>query len=516
MKHFSVLFLLLISAMILGSCNSKTKQKQEAIQKPNIVFIYVDDLGYADVSAYGAKGVSTPNVDNFVANGLKFTDAHCSAATCTPSRFSLLTGTYAFRNKAAILPGDAPLLIRPGTPTIASMLKSEGYATAVVGKWHLGLGDGNVDWNGSVSPGPNAIGFDYSFLIPATGDRVPCVYVEQDRVVGLDLDDPIQVSYTTPFKGEPTGITHPELVRMGADTQHSQAVVNGISRIGYMTGGEAALWTDEEFPFVMNEKSNDFIAQNNDKPFFLYYSFHDIHVPRLPHPKFIGQSEMGPRGDAIVQMDWCVGQIKSMLEKHGVLENTLIVFTSDNGPVLDDGYTDDAVEKLGDHNPSGPFRGGKYSAFESGTRVPTVAYWQGTIKPGVSDALMTQTDLYASVAALVGHHLSPNEAPDSMNMLHAWLGHSEQGREQMLEESFTLGLRSRNWKYIQPLSPTQEIPGWMVNKNIETGLMKQPQLYNLKSDLGEQINLADQYPEKVEAFSNALKAIVNRSSERSE
>ena len=163
MKHFSVRFLLLISALILGSCSSKTKQKQEAIQKPNIVFIYVDDLGYADVSAYGAKGVSTPNVDNFVANGLKFTDAHCSAATCTPSRFSLLTGTYAFRNKAAILPGDAPLLIRPGTPTIASMLKSEGYATAVVGKWHLGLGDGNVDWNGSVSPGPNAIGFDYSF-----------------------------------------------------------------------------------------------------------------------------------------------------------------------------------------------------------------------------------------------------------------------------------------------------------------------------------------------------------------
>ena len=202
-------------------------------------------------------------------NGLKFTDAHCSAATCTPSRFSLLTGTYAFRNKAAILPGDAPLLIRPGTPTIASMLKSEGYSTAVVGKWHLGLGNGNVDWNGSVSPGPNDIGFDYSFLIPATGDRVPCVYVEQDRVVGLDLDDPIQVSYTTPFEGEPIGITNPELVRMGADTQHSQAIVNGISRIGYMTGGEAALWTDEEFPFAMNEKSNDFIAQNKDNFLFV-------------------------------------------------------------------------------------------------------------------------------------------------------------------------------------------------------------------------------------------------------
>ena len=516
MKRFCTWFLLLLSLIFFWSCNTKTNQMEEAAQKPNIVFIYVDDLGYADVGAYGAKGVKTPHVDDLVANGLKFTDAHCSAATCTPSRFSLLTGTYAFRNKAAILPGDAPLLIRPGTPTIASMLKSEGYATAVVGKWHLGLGDGHVDWNGSVSPGPNEIGFDYSFLIPATGDRVPCVYVEQDRVVGLDLDDPIQVSYNSPFEGEPTGITNPELVRMGADTQHSQAIVNGISRIGYMTGGEAALWTDEEFPFAMNEKSNHFIAQNKNKPFFLYYSFHDIHVPRLPHPKFIGQSEMGPRGDAIVQMDWCVGQIKSMLEKHGVLDNTLIVFTSDNGPVLDDGYTDDAVEKLGDHNPSGPFRGGKYSAFESGTRVPTIAYWPGIIKTGVSDALMTQTDLYASVAALVGHQLAPNEAPDSMNMIHAWLGHSKQGREQMLEESFTLGLRSGNWKYIQPLSAKQDIPGWMINKAIETGLMKQPQLYNLESDLGEQINLADQYPEKVKAFSNTLKTIVNRSSVRSE
>lgn len=516
MNYFVTRFLVLISLFFLGSCNSNTNQNQELKQKPNIVFIYVDDLGYADVGAYGAKGVITPNVDDLVTNGLKFTDAHCSAATCTPSRFSLLTGTYAFRNKAAILPGDAPLLIRPKTPTIASMLKNEGYATAVVGKWHLGLGDGNVDWNGSVSPGPNDIGFDYSFLIPATGDRVPCVYVEQDRVVGLDPDDPIKVSYTTPFEGEPTGIKNPELVRMGADTQHSQAVVNGISRIGYMSGGEAALWTDEEFPFAMNEKSDTFIAQNKDKPFFLYYSFHDIHVPRLPHRKFIGESEMGPRGDAIVQMDWCVGQLKSMLEKHGVLDNTLIIFTSDNGPVLDDGYTDDAVEKLGDHNPSGPFRGGKYSAFESGTRVPTVAYWPGTIKPGISDALITQTDLYASVAALVGHQLKPNEAPDSMNMLNAWLGYSQQGREQMLEESFTLSLRSGNWKYIQPLSPTQDIPSWMVNKNIETGLMKQPQLYNLESDLGEQINLADQYPEKVESFSNTLKTIVNRSSVRSE
>jgi arylsulfatase A-like enzyme len=177
----------------LSACNQHGSDKQ--LQKPNIIIIYCDDLGYGDIGINGARGVSTPYIDRLAKNGINFTDAHCTAATSTPSRYSLLTGRYAFRNNAAILPGDAPLLIDPQKGTIASMLKQAGYRTAVVGKWHLGLGLGSVNWNEEIKPGPREIGFDYSFLLPATGDRVPCVFLENQKVVGLDPDDPITVSY---------------------------------------------------------------------------------------------------------------------------------------------------------------------------------------------------------------------------------------------------------------------------------------------------------------------------------
>ncbi|MCG8696560.1 MAG: sulfatase-like hydrolase/transferase, partial [Bacteroidales bacterium] len=396
--------LLLLAVLALFSC--KPAEEEKTVKKPNIIVIYADDLGYADLSCYGAVGVQTPHIDKIAQNGIKFTDSHCSAATCTPSRFSLLTGSYAFRNKAAILPGDAPLLIRPGTPTLPGMLQQKGYKTGVVGKWHLGLGNGSVNWNDSVKPGPIEIGFDYSFLIPATGDRVPCVYVENHHVLGLDPEDPITVSYKEKVGDLPTGLSHPDLLKQKADTQHSRTIINGISRIGYMNGGEKAWWVDEEFPDVLTAKAKNFIANNKENPFFLYFAYHDIHVPRVPNERFVGKTDMGPRGDAIVQMDWCTGEIINYLEELGIAENTLIIFSSDNGPVLDDGYYDDAVEKIGDHNPSGPFRGGKYSAFEAGTRVPTIAYWPSVIEPGESAALWSQVDLYASVAKLVGHNLN--------------------------------------------------------------------------------------------------------------
>jgi len=515
MKKSLILTLFSISILLI-SCNTTKKEiNLTNNSKPNIIIIYVDDLGYADIGSYGAIGVQTPNVDLLSQNGLKFTDAHSSAATCTPSRYSLLTGQYAFRNNAAILPGDAPLLIRPGTPTLPGMLQNAGYKTAVIGKWHLGLGNGELNWNTTIKPGPNEIGFDYSFLIPATGDRVPCVYVENGNVVGLDLNDPITISYTSRIANEPTGILNPELVTMKGDPQHSQAIVNGVSRIGYMTGGEKALWVDEDFPMIMTAKAKTFIEENKENPFFLFFSFHDIHVPRVPNKQFVGKSSMGPRGDAIAQMDWCTGEIMKTLKENGLSENTLIIFTSDNGPVLDDGYSDLAVEKLGNHNPSGPFRGGKYSAFESGTRVPTITYWPGTIKPGVSNAMMNQVDLYASLATLVNQDIKETDAPDSKNLLDAYLGNSKMGREIMLEEAFTLSVREGNWKYIRPLSPEKEIPAWMANKNIESGLMKIPQLYDLSNDIGEQTNLAKSHPELVKKLEAKLTEIINRNSIRS-
>jgi len=474
------------------------------VQKPNIVFIYVDDLGYGDVSCYGATGVKTPNVDYLAGKGLKFTDAHCTAATCTPSRFSLLTGTYAFRINAAVLPGDAAMLIQPGTATLPGMLQQAGYATAVVGKWHLGLGGGAIDWNGTISPGPNEIGFNYSFIIPATTDRVPTVFVENGRVPHLESSDPIRVSYAGMMGDEPTGLSNPELLKQKADTQHSNTIVNGISRIGYMTGGKKARWIDEDMSLVLNEKAKAFISAHKEQPFFLYYPFPNIHVPRTPNKKFVG-GKMGARGDVIAEMDWMTGEIIKHLDSLGLSKNTLIIFSSDNGPVLDDGYNDFAEALVGGHKPGGIYRGGKYSAFEAGTRVPFIAYWPGVIKPGVSDALFSQVDIFASFAKLVNRGLPAGAAPDSKDMLATLLGLSKKGREYMPEESYTLSLRKGNWKYIAPQErPT---PAWLKNKKTENGLLPVPQLYNLKNDPGERKNIATQNPAIVKQLAAELARI---------
>jgi arylsulfatase A len=495
----------MLALSALTSCIQQKKQTVETPQKPNIVIIYVDDLGYADVGCYGAKGVQTPNIDELAAKGVRFTDAHCSAATCTPSRYSILTGSYAFRNNAAILPGDAPLLIRPEMGTLPGMLQKAGYKTGVVGKWHLGLGNGFVDWNTEIKPGPLEVGFDYSFLIPATGDRVPTVFVENHRVVGLDPSDPIKISYKERIGNDPIGLEHPEMLKMLADEQHSQTIVNGVSRIGYMSGGHSARWKDEEFPDILTKKAKTFMEKNKDNPFFLYFAFHDIHVPRVPNPRFSGKSTMGPRGDAIAQMDWCTGQLIKKLEELGVADNTLIIFSSDNGPVLNDGYEDHAVELVGDHKPGGPFRGGKYSAFEAGTRVPIIIYWPGKVTPGVSGALLTQVDLYASLAHLVGQPLGPEDAPDSFDMLPAFLGKSQEGREVMLEEAFTYALRKNNWKYIETVE--KDPPAWFANKDIESGLEKYDQLFNLKNDTGEQNNVAAENTDVLKDMKSILSQI---------
>lgn len=487
--------LILLSILLcFSSCKNQEKQNttvtssSEEQNKPNIIIFYVDDLGYGDLGCYGAIGVETPNIDKLAENGIKFTDAHSPAATCTPSRYSLLTGEYAFRKNAAILPGDAPILIKPGIPTLPAMLKKAGYKTGVVGKWHLGIGNGNIDWNSEVKPGPLEIGFDYSFLLPATGDRVPTVYLENHNVVNLKANDSLTVNYKNPIGNDPTGISNPELLRQKADEQHSQAIVNGISRIGYQDGGKEALWVDEDFPKIFSDKAKNFINTNKDTPFFLYFAFHDIHVPRVPNEKFIGKSSMGLRGDAIAQMDWVTGNILDELKRLKLDKNTLVIFTSDNGPVLDDGYEDEAEEKLGDHKPSGPFRGGKYSAFEAGTRVPMITHWPNNIKQGESDALISHIDFYASLASLLNIELESKEAIDSENTINALLNADSEARSLLLEESFTLSLRTKEWKYTAPLSK-KNTPAWLSNKKIEMGLSPKPQLYNISNDIKEQHNV---------------------------
>jgi arylsulfatase A len=497
-------FIPVLSLTILPSCLSE--KKNEIPTKPNILIIYMDDLGYGDIGVNGAIGVETPHIDRIAGEGLNFTNAYCTAATCTPSRYSLLTGSYSFRINASVLSGDAPLLIDPSKGTVASTLKKAGYATGVVGKWHLGLGKGVVNWNEEIIPGPREIGFDYSFLIPATGDRVPCVFVENQKVVGLDPTDPLEVSYSKNISGYPVGYENPELLRFAADGDHNQTIINGVSRIGYMKGGQSALGNEEDFPFILVDKAKDFISANKDKPFFLYFATHDPHVPRIIHPDFVGASSMGPRGDAIAQVDWCTGQLIGFLEENGLDKNTLVIFSSDNGPVLDDGYTDSAVELLGDHKPAGNLRGGKYSAYEAGTRMPTITYWPGVVKPGTSDAQVSQIDLYASLAKLAGQEMETGDGRDSQDMLDVWLGKSARSREYVLQEALTLGLRSDNWKYIPPAK--RNVPDWLIKKNIESGISQIPQLFDLEKDPGELTNLAEQFPEKVREMQGLLDRIL--------
>lgn len=483
---------------------------QTADRSPNIVILYTDDLGYGDLASYGAKGIPTPVLDRLAEEGLRFTDAHAVAATCTPSRFGLLTGEYGFRGQAEILPGDAPALIRPEKFTLADMLKEQGYATAAIGKWHLGLGDGAVNWNSSVRPGPQEIGFDYSFLLPSTGDRVPSVYLENDRVVGLDANDPIAVSYKEAIGDRPVGTERPDLLRQKADPQHSDSIVNGISRIGHMRGGHKAEWVDETIPDVLTSKARQFIRDNRERPFFLYFAFHDPHVPRLPAKRFQGVTSMGPRGDAIVQMDWTVGQIMEEIRNLDLEGETLVIFTSDNGPVLNDGYEDGAVEMLGTHKPAGPLRGGKYSAYEAGTRVPTIAWWPGRIMPGTSDALTTQVDLLASFARLLGRQLPEAVAIDSRDQLAAWLGDSRVGRDVVFYESVAGHvLREGPLKYIGPVRNRQEAE-FVAGKGIESGASDRPQLYDLSMDIGERNDLAGSRPADVTRLARLLAQVRTR------
>jgi arylsulfatase A-like enzyme len=489
--------LFLFFALCFISCN-----KKETPTKPNIIIVYMDDLGYGDVSYNGASKLQTPNMDAMAMAGMRFNNGYATSATCTPSRYALLTGVYPWREKRAkILAGTAPLIIGTDQMTLPKMLKQEGYQTAIIGKWHLGLGNGNVNWNKLVSPGPNQVGFDYSYILAATQDRVPTVYIEDGKVVGLDPNDPIEVNYQKNFEGEPTGLENPELLTMNWHHGHNSSIVNGIPRIGFMKGGEAAKWSDIDMADHFLNGIQKYIKSHKGKPFFLYYPMQQPHVPRTPHPRFEGLSELGPRGDAIVEADWCLGELKKTLEAEGIIDNTLIIFSSDNGPVLNDGYYDDSDVKNGDHLPSGPLRGGKYSLFEAGTRVPFFTYWKGKIKPGVSDSMVSQLDLLSSLAQLVGSEV---RTADSLPLLELLMGQSDEGRDEMvIEATSRTAFKRGDWVMIPPY----EGPAVNDKVQIELGNDSDFQLYNLTEDIEQQNNLAALKPDKLKEMLKAFEAI---------
>lgn len=460
---------------------------------PNIVFILADDLGYGDLGCYGATKIKTPSIDALASRGLRFTDAHSTSAVCTPSRYSLMTGQYAWRKPGTgIASSKTPLLMEPGSPTLPQLLKKAGYATACIGKWHLGLGAGEVDWNGKIAPGPLEVGFDSCFIIPATGDRVPCVFVDGHRVVGLEAKDPISVGAEGGAAREPTGRDNPELLKLKPSRSHDGTIINGISRLGFMSGGKAARWKDEDIADTLTKKALDFIEANKAGPFFLYFSTHDIHVPRIPHQRFAGKSGCGVRGDVVQQLDWCVGQITDVIDRLKLTDNTMVIVTSDNGPVVDDGYADGARADLNGHEPAAGFRDGKYSLYEGGTRVPFIIRWPAKVKAGDSAALVSQLDLLTSLASVAGYEVSGDAAPDSFDLLPALLGQRKDGREYLIEQAAaaeSLAVRKGPWKLIPPAKDTPRA---------------KTELYNLADDPGERNNLADQQPAKVKELADLL------------
>lgn len=462
---------------------------------PNVIIILTDDLGYGDPVCYGGTKLKTPNIDRLAAEGIRFTNGYSAASTCSPSRYALLTGEYGWRKNISILPGNAPMTISKDALTLPMMMQKCGYVTGITGKWHLGLGDNNLDFNKEIKPSATEVGFDYSFYYPATNDRVPCVYIENGKVVGLDPNDPIQVSYGTPVGNWPTVKDHPELLKLKSLAGHNNTIINGIGRIGYMTGGTSALWKDEEMAELFTSKAVSFIRKNAAKPFFLYFATHNIHEPRVPGPKFRGSSECGIYGDVVQEVDWSVGEILKTLTELNIDKNTLIIFLSDNGPRVEEGYDDDARKNMNGHTAAGILRGDKGTLYEGGTRTPFITRWPAKLKPGVSNAPIGFIDIFASMAELLKFKLPDGQAPDSRDGLSVLLGkakHTLHDEVLIQNNNGRIAIRSGNWKLIPKESFRQ-------NGNDE--------LYHLGKDVSETVNVAEQNPAVVKMLRDRIETI---------
>ncbi len=510
-KLISILGLTLAAATGLCAADAPAK-----ITPPKaIVMIYADDLGYGDTACYGATGIPTPAIDKLAKQGVRFTDAYSTSSVCTPSRYALFSGEYPWRKEGTgVLPGDAALIIDTDKPTLPKMLKSYGYRTCMIGKWHLGLGEQGkkIDWNKPIAPGPNEIGFDESFIFAATGDRVPCVILENGRVRNLDPKDPIEVSYRKNFPGQPNGVDNKDQLTMMWSHGHNNAVINGIGRIGFMKGGKAALWQDDKNADVITDRAVAFINENAKakRPFFLMFATHDIHVPRCPEQRFIGKSTRGIRGDVTVQMDDCVRRITEALKANGLEEDTLLIFSSDNGPVLDDGYADHAERDNVGHTPAGPFRAGKYSILEGGSRIPFIIRWPAVVKAGAtSKAVFNQMDIGATLEQLLNPG-AKNSFRDSENVLPALLGQSPTGRDYHVINSTgkALAIRHGKWKYIpEGITIRDGING--LGAKITTA----PQggcLFDLDNDPKELNNVAAEHPDLCRRLNEKLQEIRQR------
>ena len=511
-----VVALLPLIALILlvpSAIAQDPQPSQNDPKKPNIILIFADDLGYGDLSCYGATKVQTPNIDKLALEGRRFTDAHSASAVCTSSRYGLLTGQYPFRGnggKGIWGPCDhtQPLLIDTNKLTLGLLLKNDGYATAAIGKWHLGFGKGQTDWNKPLRPGPLELGFDYYFGVPKVNSGFPYVYVENDTIVGYEADDPI--TFEKPFSA--------------TKTFPPEASVKVDNKVGGAKKAHA-LYDDEKTGMMLTEKAVSWIEGNKDKPFFLYFPTTNIHHPFTPAPQFKGTSQCGLYGDFIHEFDWMVGRLMECLEKNGLAENTLVIVTSDNGGMFNRGGQD--AFKAG-HRQNGDLLGFKFGVWEGGQRVPFIAKWPGKVPANtVSNQMFSSIDMLATFAEITGQTVNANQLADSLNVLPALIGEPQQPvRESLLlvpRHASHVSVRKGKWIYI----PRQGSGGFRgklgkhgaggpvvasfvgnENSDFENGKYRKDapagQLYDLEADLTQTTNLHDLRPDIVQQMKSTL------------
>ena len=500
---------------ILKHALSPSPSTSAADPPPNVVLIFADDLGYGDLGCYGATKIKTPNIDQLAAQGRRFTDAHSASAVCTPSRYGLLTGQYplrAFGGKGSWgpLPTNSGLIIDTDTLTIGKLFQNKGYATACLGKWHLGFKEGENDWQVPLRPGPQDVGFDHYFGVPLVNSGSPFVYVEDDTYLGYDPNDPLE------FGGTPISPT---------PTFPKEASRKSPNKFGGALKAHQ-IYDDEKTGTLLTQRAVKWIAEKKEQPFFLFLSTPNIHHPFTPDPRFKGTSDCGLYGDFVHELDWMVGEVIKSLEDNGLSENTLVIFTSDNGAMLNRAGRD--AVKAG-HKINGDLLGFKFGVWEGGHRVPMIAKWPGRIKEGTqSTQLISQIDMLATFTALTGQDEKTLEGKDSINMLPALLDDpTESLRTELLlapRQSRKIAIRKGKWVYIGAKGsggfsgakpnhhawggpPAAAFAG-SINSDIEGGRLKKnappAQLYDLEADPNQTKNLHNQHPEVVQELSRLL------------
>jgi arylsulfatase A len=482
-----------IAASALGVAGLGTGCSPEA-KPPNIIFIMADDMGYGDLGCYGASRINTPHCDQLAREGIRFTDSHSPSAVCSPTRYGVLTGRYCWRSwlKNWVIMEHMPLLIEPQRPTVASMLKEQGYATGCIGKWHLGWGSEiNPDWNEEQYPGPLDVGFDYFFGVPFSHNSTPQlqVFVRNRRIVGLEPD---------------ADINNKQTLRQVTRERKNTAI-------------------------DLSNEAVQFVERNQDRPFFLYYPTTNVHAPLTPNNRFQGKSDAGKYGDFVVEFDWAVGQIMETLDRLDLTERTLVIVTSDNG-----GHRAGYVNG---HKPNGQWRGNKGMIYEGGHRTPFIARWPGMIEPGSrSDETVCLTDFMATCAAINGISMPEGAGEDSVNMLPALLGTTNDSplHTSVIHHSVAgmFAIRQGKWKLIDGLCDGFPV-NWPVTnasgqgkpeRDTDTGRFKDilytfppfpkpgpgdppGQLFDLESDPGETNNLWNDNPEIVNQLLTLLRQV---------